>query len=332
VPHHASTDPVSSAVDLTARTVEAHGHRYRLQVAECRLITRLGGKPWTADMFSQGMVDDARTVWAELARAVGIKSARWFTDGTTNTKLGKSGFPSYGITFHADRSGGRAWQQFDPALRANIAAVFATTVEDIGRALDVTVCPHATSCRNTCVTDTSAHAKMANSQRTRLLRDVFMFTRPDLALAMTADLLASATTHAGGRMHARWRVNVSDDIRWEAIAPGLMKFAPAAYTYTKWPIAMRPSVPGLNIVYSADETWTDDQIVAACRAGLRVAVVFNVAKGNLPLTWHGVDVSNGDNTDDLYEHPAGTIVGLRVKAPTIQMKMEAAASGFARVA
>jgi len=310
--------------------VEAHGHCYTLQVAERRLVSRLGNKPWTADLYDDKIVAEAYAMWSRLAIAAGMNKAGWFTDGRSNTKLGKSGFPTVGITFHADRSAGRAWQSADPMLRANIAACLDMDEADISRALDVTLCPHAGACRQTCVTDMSAHAMRANTQRTRLLRDLFMVVCPELALAMTADGLRRVRDRAGGRMHARWRVNVSDDIRWEVVAPGLLEFAPAAYTYTKWPIAARPAVDGVSVVYSADERWSDEDIVVACQAGHRVAVVFAVGKGQLPEIWNGVKVSDGDSTDDLYEHRYGTIVGLHMKGPTRDVKAAGAASGFAR--
>jgi len=127
-------------------------------------------------------------------------------------------------------------------------------------------------------------------------------------------------------------VNVSDDIRWEVIAPGLLEIAPLAYTYTKFSPEERPEVEGLSIVYSASEKWTDADIVNTCALGHRVATVFNVPKNKLPAAWRGVTVSDGDSTDDLYQHPAGTIVGLAVKGPTRAIKQDMIDGGFARSA
>jgi hypothetical protein len=65
------------------------------------------------------------------------------------------------------------------------------------------------------------------------------------------------TGHPGGKDKARWRVNISDDIRWEVVAPGLLDVAPLGYTYTKWLPEERPAIEALSIVYSANERWTD---------------------------------------------------------------------------
>jgi hypothetical protein len=88
----------------------------------------------------------------------------------------------------------------------------------------------------------------------------------------------------------------------------------------------------MTVVYSANENWSDDDIVETCNAGHRVAVVYAVPKGKLPTEWNMVTVVDGDSTDDLYEHPAGTIVGLAAKGRTTEIKEEMARTGFARAA
>lgn len=214
-----------------------------------------------------------------------------------------------------------------------MAAALNCTEADLTAALNVSFCPKATQgCTGGCVTNHSYHASLSQTQKSRLLRDAFTMIRPDLAMALTADQLRRTVTKAGSKEKARWRVNISDDIRWEVVAPGLLDVAPLGYTYTKWLPEERPAVDGLSIVYSANERWTDTDIVEACKAGFRVAVVFDVAKGKLPATWNETVVVNGDITDDLYEHPAGSIVGLVVKGRTADIKEEMARTGFARAA
>jgi hypothetical protein len=85
-------------------------------------------------------------------------------------------------------------------------------------------------------------------------------------------------------------------------------------------------------VYSANERWSDADIVDTCALGHRVAVVFDVPKGGLPTTWNGVPVLNGDKTDDLWEHKPGHIVGLAVKGHLIETRRTMAERGFARAA
>jgi hypothetical protein len=327
----------ATVIDITSvgrATVTIHGHTYKLSSVERNLLTKLGGSPWTIDKATPELVAEAYAAWTGLCRAAGYASAsRWFTDHFTSPKLSKAGVPTVGVTLHAAKSASEAWKKASSSFRQAVTAVLKVTEVDISSALGVTFCPWATiGCIDPCTTNNSYHASLDQTQRTRLLRDIFMMMRPDLALAMTADMLRRTVTKAGGKDKARWRVNISDDIRWEVIAPGLLEVSPLAYTYTKFRPEDRPAVEGLSIVYSANEKWTDTEIVEACSTGRRVAVVFSVPKGKLPTTWNGVDVADGDSTDDLYEHPAGNIVGLAAKGRTTEIKEEMARSGFARAA
>ncbi len=321
-------------LDVGISRVEVHSNSYRLTPVEKKLLKRLGGKPWEQEQLTPGQVVEAYMMWSKLSRAAGYKSdASWFTTEKTNSKLGKAGLPTVGVTLHAANSGKTAWAGADPEFKEAVADALGCSVEDINSALNVSVCPHATKeCIKACVTNHSRNSQYNLVQRTRLLRDVLTLMRPDLAIAMTADKLQQVVRKVGGKQHARWRVNVSDDIRWEVIAPGLLEVAPHSYTYTKFQPEERPEVEGLSIVYSVTEKWSTEDIVDTCARGHRVAVVFDVPKNNLPATWNGVTVSDGDSTDDLYQHPTGTIVGLAAKGPTNAIKEEMALGGFARAA
>jgi hypothetical protein len=293
-----NTPPNEAAVELLPQrgVVIQHGHRYKLQVAERRILAGLGGKPWTLEDYRSADEAAALRRWADLCRSVGYQGpARWMTDGHTNAKLGKAGIPTVGVTLHSDRSAYPVWTSCDPGLQAAIAASLGVSVDDIDNALRVTVCPHATDgCRNGCVTEKSFLASLGTTELTRTLRNIFTMVCPGDSLTLTAHHLERTARKAGSKEDARWRVNISDDIRWEAIAPGLLELAPKAYTYTKWPINERPEVPGLKIVYSANERWTDGDIVQACAAGRNVAVVLAVPKGKLPSNWQNLPVADGE--------------------------------------
>jgi hypothetical protein len=151
--------------------------------------------------------------------------------------------------------------------------------------------------------------------------------RPAEACALTARHLAGLVEHHG-KDGARWRVNVADDIRWEYVAPGLFTVAPRAYCYTKWSPAERPGRAGLRVVYSATERWTTSDVLTVCRSGHRVAVVFDVPNASLfPGSIQGVPVVNGDATDDLWQHRAGSIVALKAKG-TVETRRRMRQNGF----
>lgn len=305
----------------------------KLTPAERLILRQLGGRRWTVKRYRPNTVTAARTAWAALRTAVGFTTpGGWMTTERTNPKLAKSGLPTAGVTLHAARNALSVWAALEAAKQAALAAALGVAVSEIDAGLRATVCPRSTeSCREACVVAHSANGELPRSQRARLARTLFTLFRPADALALTASALDKLRIRHG-RRNARWRVNISDDIRWELLAPGLFAVAPRAYTYTKWNPAERPGRPGLRIVYSASEHTTGDAVVNACKNDQRVAVVFDVRKRlPLPATWHGVPVVDGDKTDDLYRHPAGAIVGLRAKG-TIKQQEDMRTSKFAKPA
>lgn len=187
------------------------------------------------------------------------------------------------------------------------------------------------ACRAGCVAAQSANARLDRSQRARLARTLLVLVGPAEALALTARQL-DRLRQQYGRRGARRRVNVADDVRWELLAPGLLSLGPRPYTYTKWSPAERPGRPGLRIVYSATERHSDAELVERCAAGHRVCGVFDLPRSvPLPAVWHGVRVVDGDKTDDLWRHRAGSIVGLHVKGRLAQREIMRT-RGFARPA
>ena len=269
---------------------------------------------------------------ALLREAVGFerKATGWFTTSKTNPKLAKSPYPTVGITLHSARRGRDVWASFDPAVRQTIATVLGVGVADIDAALELTLCPRSTeACRQACSPATSLNSQFPDADKTRLVREVFMLFRPELAFALTWDGLRKLRSKHGTK--CRWRVNIADDVRWELLAPGLMRIVPA-YSYTKFSPAERKGSDGFSVVYSATERHSDADIADMVGAGHRVAVVLDVPRLKVPATWQGMDVVNGDKTDDLFEHPVGTVVGLSAKGVSKEVKAEMRKSGFARKA
>jgi len=298
---------------------------------EKRILDGLGGQPWTAASYNPTRVADARRAWADLREAIGFRRSTtgWMTTEATSPKLAKSQLPSAGVNLHAARNAMQAWNSLASAERSAVAAVFGLTIADVTAAISPTLCPASTpACREGCVVARSANGVLERSQRARLARTLLTLLAPAHAVNMTADALGDlASTYT--RTGARWRVNVSDDIRWELLAPGLFDLGPLAYAYTKWTPTARPGRDDLRVVYSATERWTPGQVVALTSEGHRVALVLDVAKKEaLPKRWAGVTVVDGDDTDDLWAHPAGVIVGLRVKGPSAELKDRMRASGF----
>ena len=303
-----------------------------LSHAELHILERLGGHRWTVQRFTPAAVKAAKQEWKTTHTAVGIATGGWMTTEMTNPKLGKSGVPSLGLTIHSARNALAAWKGTDLLVRHDLAVAVGSTVLEVERVLRHTVCPMSTKgCRAGCVTAESVNARNERSQRARLARHLFLMFKPASAFALTAHHLDRACEQYG-RRGARYRVNVSDDIRFELLAPGLFSVAPRPYAYTKWSPEQRPGRKGFRLVYSGSERTSDQEIVDMCNAGHRVAVVLDVPRSkDLPATWHGIKVVDGDKTDDLWQHPEGVIVGLRSKG-RLEQKATMLACGFTKPA
>ena len=304
-----------------------------LTPAEALILENLGGRRWTTKRLTPAAVRQAKSTWGDLRTAAGFsRSGGWLTTNATNPKLGKAGVPTIGVTTHAATNALPVWKGLTLPEQQAFARALRLDVDDIAVGLARTVCARSTAgCRGGCVVAHSMNGRNARSLRARLARHLFLMFRPADAFALTAHELEKRQAKFG-RRGARWRVNVSDDLRLELLAPGLFSVAPRAYTYTKFSPSERPGRGDFRIVYSASERTTDAEIVAWCNDGHRVAVVFDVKMGRpLPATWNGTPVVDGDITDDLWVHPAGAIVGLRAKG-TLAVRNMMRARGFSRPA
>lgn len=300
-----------------------------LSDAEQTILAELGS-PWTSDQLTSDALRSARSSWLALRHAVGFADAgQWFTTASTNPKLAKSGLPTVGVTLHSTVRARVPWRALDDATRHSIASVLGTDVDEVNSRLKLTMCEHATAgCSGVCSPSKSLNSQVGKTPLSRLIRTLFHLFRPAEAFCLTADGLRRLAAKHGE--DCRWRVNISDDIRWELLAPGLLDMGVPAYCYTKWPASERPARPGLSVVYSATEHTSDETIVELTRKGERVAVVFDTKPNELPGRWHGVEVSDGNVTDDLWTHKPGTIVGLSPKGPSNRIKEQMRRSGFAR--
>ncbi len=304
-----------------------------LSPVERGILDRLGGQAWKAEQLTDEAVKTAWSRWNALRAAVGFttRNSGWVTTSKTNPKMGKSALPTIGVTLHAARRADEVWSALPANMRTALAAALDVSVAEIDRAVRRTVCPRSTpGCRAVCVTAFSANSKFDTADLTRLNRTLLSLLRPADAFALTGEHLRRL--HARHGADCRWRVNVSDDVRWELVAPGLFDLGVAGYAYTKWAAADRPGFEGFSVVYSATEKLDDADIIGLVAAGHRVAVVLDVPRKAVPAAWRGLKVVDGDKTDDLFEHETGVVVGLAAKGTSKEVIDTMRASGFARPA
>jgi hypothetical protein len=146
-------------------------------------------------------------------------------------------------------------------------------------------------------------------RRGRAVRTAFLHRHPAAFLAL---LTAEIDRRERAGVPFGLRLNVASDLRWENIAPWLFEGANVrAYDYTKAP--SRDTPENYRIIFSHSERWTDADVLARIAAGQNVAMIFDVPKHELPASYLGVRVIDGDLTDYRYGDPEAVIVGLAAK-------------------
>jgi len=112
------------------------------------------------------------------------------------------------------------------------------------------------------------------------------------------------------------RMNVFSDIAWEKVWPKVFEVFPDVqfYDYCKdVRRAMSPALPAnYDLTFSRSEL-NHQECLVVLKNGGRVAVPFNDCKGDLPKSFHGFPVIDGDQNDLRFLDPKGVWIGLYAK-------------------
>lgn len=222
-------------------------------------------------------VADARRVWVSYRRDNGYKGdASLLGAPSTNTKLSKGAQLIYGLTLLPWTASG------------------------------YNACPNATDgCAEACVLMTAGRGVMSNVRFAREVKTRFAAEHP----AEFLSILYWELSKIAKRGDSIVRLNVASDVRWEYVLPEAFDLPMDYYDYTKWPTDKRSPLSNYRIVYSRNERDGDAPAVDYVRNGGTAAVVFR----DMPESWYGLPVVNGDDHDDRTVEPAGTIIGLSAK-------------------
>lgn len=192
------------------------------------------------------------------------------------------------------------------------------------------ICPGSTAaCRASCLVF-SGRMGMRPVKASRLWRTALYLGAPDLFWTLARlDIAAVAGEAKRKGTVAAFRVNGTSDIETpRALETFAADRGVALYGYTKqFTRAMESAMIGTDEAYSWDgreETRTMARKVL--REGGRVSVVF---AGDLPDTWEGFPVVDGDVTDAVFTRPRSVVLGLRLKG-TKKAKAAAIRGGFAQ--
>lgn len=247
----------------------------------------------------------ARDCQAELRHRVGYNkdSAPILTPGASQFKLGKNKLPSYGLMLMPERG------LMSPSLR------------EVREAFELkgawNLCPLASlGCAAACLSR-SGQSGMPQQQRAQAVRTAFLLARPYEAGLIIGAEVRRALRKTGA---INLRLNTTSDIRWEKVSPAMMQALAAAgvqlYDYTAWKPSDREASAEYSLTYSAKEPahTSDEYLEGILSSGGTVAMPFDTNRGHeLPKTWHGFRVIDGDVSDERRLDPEGVVVGLRAK-------------------
>lgn len=189
----------------------------------------------------------------------------------------------------------------------------------------VNTCPAATeACRADCLytAGRGAFQQIKNARVSKTL--YYALERESFERDLTANIKKLRAQATALSMRPAVRINGTSDL------PGLARKMARQFTdvtfydYTKLPRPWTRETSNYRLTFSySGENWAD--CVAALEHGVNVAVVFDTKKGKeLPATWRGYKVIDGDEHDLRFLDERTVIVGLRAKGAA----KKDAASGF----
>lgn len=207
------------------------------------------------------------------------------------------------------------------------------------------VCPYATiACAAACLVHTG-NGRLDNVQKGRLARRLFwQFDRKTFYAWLQFELAMFDAECGLDGVTGLVRLNVFSDIRHELYIDLSVFSNLLFYGYTKWPPHKRSNrAPNHHLTYSY--TGEGDSLQIALdylAAGGNVAVVFadeEVKKRTgkwahlqpLPAEWNGYPVIDGSITDDRTTDPAGSVVGLVLRARSAADRREALRTDFVQL-
>ena len=243
-----------------------------------------------------------------------------FSDGDANTKLRKSsgkGFATIGLSLAPHKSAG------------------------VGN-----LCPNASpGCIAACLDHQGMASVFSSIQDARRRKtEIFYHNRKWFIDRLKVEIDNKQRKANSKNLRLAVRLNVFSDVPWERIEPGIFSDFPEVefYDYTKNPTRAGLLLPNYWVTFSRSEINHKD-CLNILRNGGNVAVPFADISANyvgnraglqqLPKTWKGFPVINGDESDlrfqDTRGRKRGRVVGLKLKAYSTLERQQAIESGFA---
>lgn len=187
-------------------------------------------------------------------------------------------------------------------------------------------CPWSGQCAGYCLGN-SGQMRFEVARNARIRRTQLLVDHPsEFHGALVLDLCKARRYADSLGLKLTVRLNGTSDLRWESMAisqegKNIFQVFPEIQfiDYTKSvERALTVQIPNYNLTYSRNEKSKEGEIVEILDQGSKVAVVFDIAKGEpLPKTYkierRRFRVIDGDISDLRHLDPHGVIVGLRYK-------------------
>jgi len=183
-------------------------------------------------------------------------------------------------------------------------------------------CPKATAgCKASCLNTAGRGGIFKKGESTNVIQQArirktnfFFENRRDFLNQLTVDILRAIKKAEKANMIPVFRLNGTSDISWEkyevAVGKNIFQMFPEVqfYDYTKINNRKVSHIKNYHLTFSKADG-NDIDVRLAVSNGLNVAAVFR----DVPETYLGRPVINGDDTDLRFLDPKGVIVGLKAK-------------------
>lgn len=178
----------------------------------------------------------------------------------------------------------------------------------------INTCPMATvGCMSDCLF-TAGRGRFDSVRSARIAKTHFYVNDRNAFLAsLRYDILKLVRSAAKQHLIPAVRINGTSDLPQLALMMAREFPNVQFYDYTKIPRAWQRTLPNYSLTFSHSESNSAD-CLAALKHGLNVAVVFDTRRGaELPSTWYGYQVIDGDQHDLRFLDSQSVVVGLRAK-------------------
>lgn len=199
----------------------------------------------------------------------------------------------------------------------------------------INVCSHASAgCAESCLVGSGMGGMYINVRNGRIRKTEYFLSDRVGFLNQLKEEIAKYVKKHEGKENVVFRLNGTSDIRYEKFkifdGKNIFELYPNVqfYDYTKNYLRFDSPLPAnYHLTFSRSET-NGDKALEMLSRGVNVAMVFD----QLPETYKGYKVINGDESDLRFKDGKGVIVGLKYKKITgkggAEKNIAAYASGF----